>query len=115
MAMPKVQAVGRAISPYEDAYHWILTRSWTRFFIIVGVAFVLLNAAFAGVYSLQPGAIRNADAFADRFFFSVQTLGTIGYGGMVPATRWANVVVSVEAFVGLLAEQRVLSAVFGII
>jgi inward rectifier potassium channel len=100
--LPNVEAAGRALSPYEDAYHWILTRTWARFFTTLALAFVLVNAAFAGVYSLQPGAIKNAETFADLFFFSVQTLGTIGYGVMYPATRWANVVVSIEAFVGLL-------------
>src|SRR5690348_9891634 len=72
--MPNVEARSRALSPYEDAYHWILTRTWTRFFTTVALAFVLVNAIFAGLYSLEPGAIRNADGFADRFFFSVQTL-----------------------------------------
>ena len=104
--------MGRGLSPYEDAYHWVLTLTWPRFFAAVTLAFVLLNAAFAGVYSLEPGAIRNADGFADRFFFSVQTLGTIGYGVMVPATKWANVVVTVEALVGLLFTALVTGLTF---
>ncbi len=110
--MPSVEAVGRGLSPYEDAYHWILTRTWPRFFASVALAFVLVNAAFAGVYSLEPGAIGNADTFADRFFFSVQTLGTIGYGVMHPATRWANVIVVVEALVGLLFAALVTGLTF---
>lgn len=110
--MPSVEAVGRALSPYEDAYHWILTRTWPRFFATVAFGFVLVNAAFACVYSLEPGGIRNADTFADRFFFSVQTLGTIGYGMMYPATRWANVLVSIESFVGLLFAALVTGLTF---
>jgi len=110
--VPNVEAVGRPLSPYEDAYHWILTRTWTRFFITVAFAFVLVNAVFAGVYSVEPGAVRNADTFADRFFFSVQTLGTIGYGVMVPATRWANVIVSIEALVGILFAALVTGLTF---
>ena len=110
--MPSVEARGRGLSPWEDAYHWILTRTWPRFFATVTLAFVCVNAAFAGVYSLEAGAIRNADGFADRFFFSVQTLGTIGYGGMVPATKWANVVVSIEALVGLLFTALVTGLTF---
>jgi len=110
--MPKLEVEARGLSPYEDAYHWILTRSWPRFFATVTVVFVLLNAAFAGVYSLQPGAIRNANGFADRFFFSVQTLGTIGFGGMVPATYLANVVVTIEALVGLLFTALVTGLTF---
>jgi inward rectifier potassium channel len=110
--MPNVKAAGRGLSPYEDAYHWILTRTWTRFFTSVTLAFVVVNVVFAGLYSLQPEAIRNADTFADRFFFSVQTLGTIGYGVMYPATRWANVLVSIEALVGLLFAALVTGLTF---
>jgi inward rectifier potassium channel len=110
--MPNVDTVARGLSPYEDAYHWVLTRTWTRFFTTVALAFVLVNAAFAGLYSLEPGGIGNADTFADRFFFSVQTLGTIGYGVMVPATHWANVVVSIEALVGLLFAALVTGLTF---
>jgi inward rectifier potassium channel len=110
--VPRVEARARALSPLEDAYHWILTRTWPHFFATVTVAFVLVNALFAGVYSLESGAIRNADGFADRFFFSVQTLGTIGYGVMVPATHLANVVVSVESLVGLLFTALVTGLTF---
>jgi len=112
MAMPKVQAVGRAIAPYEDAYHWILTRTWTRFFTLVALAFVGLNAVFAGVYSLQQGAIRNAEGFADRFFFSVQTLGTIGYGSVYPLSRGANLIVVCESVTGLLVTALATGLVF---
>ncbi|HEY8074352.1 MAG TPA: ion channel [Labilithrix sp.] len=110
--MPSVRAVGRGLSPYEDAYHWILTLTWPRFFGSVALAFALLNVAFAAVYSLEPGAIRNADTFADRFAFSVQTLGTIGYGYMYPATGWANAFVSIEALVGLLFAALVTGLTF---
>ncbi len=110
--MPDVKAVSRPLSPYEDAYHWILTRTWTRFFATVALAFVLVNVAFAGIFALQPGAIRNAETFVDLFFFSVQTLGTIGYGVMYPATRWANVFVSVEALAGLIFAALVTGLTF---
>src|SRR5262245_53748184 len=110
--VPDVKAVGRGLSPYEDAYHWILTRTWTVFFATVALAFVLVNAAFAGLYSLEAGAVANAHTFADRFFFSIQTLGTVGYGGMVPATRYANVVVSIESLVALLFAALVTGLTF---
>src|SRR5579859_7225660 len=110
--MPKFEARSHGLSPYEDAYHWILTRTWARFFMAVALAFVLVNVAFAGLFSLEPGAIRNADTFVDRFFFSIQPLGTIGYGVMYPATRWASVIVSVEALVGLLFAALVTGLTF---
>ena len=56
------------------------------------------------LYLVQPGAIANArpGAFADAFFFSVQTMATVGYGQMAPATLYANLVVTVETAVGLM-------------
>ena len=59
---------------------------------------------FALCYLVQPGAIANArpGAFADAFFFSVQTMATVGYGQMAPATLYANLVVTVETAVGLM-------------
>ncbi|MBI5083920.1 MAG: transporter, partial [Acidobacteria bacterium] len=40
--------------------------------------------------------------FEDCFFFSVQTLATIGYGKLTPNTRAAHLLVAIEALVGLL-------------
>ena len=48
-----------------------------------------------GIAGQRPGS------FIDLFFFSVQTLSTVGYGQMAPKTLAANVVVTIEAFVGL--------------
>jgi inward rectifier potassium channel len=110
--VPSVQAVGRGLSLYEDAYYWILTRTWPRFFTAVMLVFVLANAGFASLYSLESGAIRNASTFTDRFFFSVQTFGTIGYGVMYPATPWANVLVAAETLVGLLFAALVTGLTF---
>ncbi len=52
---------------------------------------------------LEDGSIENAAAgsFKDAFFFSVQTLATIGYGKMAPVTTFANILVTIEALTGL--------------
>nr|WP_317105504.1 ion channel [Chroococcidiopsis sp. SAG 2025] len=59
---------------------------------------------FALAYLLQPGSIANARPgnFWDAFFFSIQTMATIGYGVMNPQTDYANVLVAIESWVGLL-------------
>src|SRR5262249_25294121 len=64
---------------------------------------LLLNAVFACLY-LAIGGVGNAKpgSFADVFFFSVQTMGTIGYGQMFPQSFLANCLVVVEAVLGLL-------------
>jgi inward rectifier potassium channel len=86
-----------------DLYHRLLTARWSTFFAVMAAVYVLFNLGFALLYRLQPGSIANAapDSFADPFFFSVQTMATIGYGDMRPATLYANLLVSVEVLLGL--------------
>lgn len=100
-------------------YHYLLTISWPRFLALVAAAFVATNALFAAVYVACGAhaltAFENDPVpfrFLKAFFFSVHTLATIGYGSIAPANVAANVVVSVEAFVGLLAFALVAGIVF---
>src|SRR4029077_10410823 len=53
--------------------------------------------------SLVPGSIANArsGSFADAFFFSIETLATVGYGEMYPATPYGRVVAATEIVCGL--------------
>lgn len=101
---PAVQIRGRHASPLEDTYHWILRQSWPTFLALVACVFVLINATFAALYALQPASLTNARShnFEDAFYFSVHTLGTIGYGSVAPATRWANALVVVESLTGMM-------------
>jgi inward rectifier potassium channel len=89
---------------FGDLYHVTLRIPWWSF-LLGGVALYLAaNAVFAALYLLQPGAIANArpGSFADAFFFSVQTMATVGYGQMSPATLYANLIVTMETAVGLM-------------
>ncbi len=103
--LPNIRAIGRARAPWNDLYHWILTRSWPQFFALVTLAFVSSNAVFALAYLAVPGCVSNtrAGSFEDVFFFSVHTMGTIGYGSMAPATLYGNVIVAIEALVGMVS------------
>src|SRR5579872_6140572 len=100
--IPPTRALGRHFSPFEDLYHLILTRSWAEFFLLVTFIFLLANAVFGLVYASRPGAIANArpGSFEDAFFFSVQTMATIGYGTLSPATRFGHIMVTLEALIG---------------
>jgi inward rectifier potassium channel len=111
---PPLQVIGRRWAPYDDLYHWVLTRSWSEFVGLVSVAFVLANAAFALAYLCQPGSIANArpGSFADAFFFSVQTMATIGYGGLAPATLFGHVMVTCEAIITILGVAVITGVTF---
>ncbi len=86
-----------------DIYHILITLSWVQFFGLMGGLFLLCNVGFALLYLIGGDCIHNARPgnFGDMFFFSVQTMATIGYGGMSPITPYANMVVTIEALVGL--------------
>jgi len=86
-----------------DIYHSVLTVSWLGFFAVIALLYGLFNLVFAGLYLLDRHAIANArpSSFADAFFFSVQTMATIGYGELYPQTLYGNLVVTLEVLLGM--------------
>ncbi len=98
---------------FADLYHYLLNAPWPLLLLIVIGAFATVNAIFAGAYMLD-GGIENArrGSFADAFFFSVQTMATIGYGKMAPATLFANALTTIEAVTGLVGLAVVTGLVF---
>jgi inward rectifier potassium channel len=89
---------------WRDPYHLFLTIPWVGFAVIITVAYFAINSLFALAYLAGGNCLENAQpgSFADAFFFSVQTLGSIGYGAMHPTTFYANCVVTCEAIISLL-------------
>ena len=112
--LPAVHTVGHDFAPHRDIYHFLIRRSWTAFFGLVVMLFLAANALFATAYYWEPGSIINArpGSFEDAFFFSVQTMATIGYGGMAPATRMAHITVTAEAVFGLLTTALITGICF---
>ena len=110
----EVVAIGLPASPLRDLYHSLLTCSWRSFFGLVLLAYLGANAVFALGYLAIGDGIEEArpGSFADAFFFSVQTMATIGYGKMAPRGLAANALVAVEALVGLLGLALVTGLVF---
>ena len=89
---------------WKDFYHGVLTASWPEFFLWLALFFLTYNIAFALLYMADPHGIAHArpGAFLDAFFFSVQTFGGIGYGAMYPASVYANALVTLESFFGIV-------------
>ncbi|WP_206954954.1 ion channel [Trinickia acidisoli] len=86
-----------------DLYHRALTATWPVFFGSLGGFFVLLNAFFAVLYSFGSAPIANQSphGFLGAFFFSVETLATVGYGDMHPQTIYAHAIATLEIFTGM--------------
>jgi inward rectifier potassium channel len=110
----QVIAVGLRRHWFNDVYYRTLTVSWPGFFAVGASVYVLANILFACLYLLQPGSIAHAHpgSFPDAFFFSVQTMATIGYGVMSPATIYANLLMTVETAVGLMFVALTTGLVF---
>ncbi len=91
-------------SYFRDPYHLLLTVPWIGFFAIVVGFDIFLNAVFASLYLLDANAIAGIEkvGFMEAFFFSVQTLASIGYGVMNPQTLYANLLVTLESIASLM-------------
>jgi len=96
--------VGTDAWRWRDVYRWLLGLRWSQFAAFVAGLYVGLNLFFATLYSLQHDSIAGSTGgrwFFDCFFFSVQTLATVGYGHMYPQTLYGHVVATVEIMSGI--------------
>jgi inward rectifier potassium channel len=109
-----VRRLGMPRPRLGDVYHTMLSMRWIWLCLLVGGMYVLVNVVFAALYMVQPGSIENArpDSFLDHFYFSVQTMATIGYGKMTPGTDLANILVAIEALLGMLGIAMATGLIF---
>jgi len=110
---PTIVRLGRQ-RQWRDVYHRMLTLSWPRFFLMMAACYIGTNVVFALLYMADPDAIAEArpGSFTDAFFFSVQTVATIGYGVMHPQTLYANLVMTLETLCGLIGFAVVTGLIF---
>jgi inward rectifier potassium channel len=99
---------------WRDPYHLMLTVPWLGFIGIVSFVYILINFVFAFLFWLGGDCIAGAEPgnFWDAFFFSVQTIASIGYGVMSPSTRYADVIVTIESIASLLSIAVVTGLAF---
>ena len=99
-----LQRIGLKNVWWHDLYHEMNTISWGRFLLIAVAIYLGANLVFACLYLLQPHSIGSAKEgdFGDAFFFSVQTMATIGYGKLTPDTVYANILVTVQTVFAML-------------
>lgn len=100
-------------------YHTALLMPWPVFLAYFAAGYVGINLVFGLAYWLcGPGALSDAShtldgsAFMRAFFFSVETFATIGYGAIAPVGVAANIIVTIEAFVGILTVALITGIVF---
>jgi inward rectifier potassium channel len=99
----EIETLGLSQGFWTDLYHRAMTVYWPVFFGAAAALFVTLNAVFGFLYSLGHDPIANAaeNGLLAYFYFSIETLATVGYGDMHPQTNYGHLIATVEIFTGM--------------
>ena len=99
---------------WRDAYQWLLGLTWTQFAGFVGAVYLSLNLLFAALYTIGGNCVAGMrpGSFLDAFFFSVQTVATVGYGNMSPANLYANILTTIEIMSGIFLVAVMAGLIF---
>lgn len=105
---------------YFSAYHWLLSIRWNHFFLLVFCTFTVVNLIFTFLFVLIgfdhfKGIEGNnvIDHVGELFFFSVQTLTTVGYGRISPIGFASGTIASIESLCGLLSFALITGLLYG--
>lgn len=103
-----------------NLYHWLISIHWLKFIILVALSFIFVNLIFATLYYLNgieylgiSDVNTGFKAFMEAFFFSTQTITTVGYGRINPVNITANIIASLESLIGLLAFAIATGLLYG--
>jgi inward rectifier potassium channel len=99
----EIETLGLQEGFWTDLYHRSMTIYWPVFFGSAAFIFIALNAMFAVLYSLGSHPVANVanDGMLSLFYFSIETLATVGYGDMHPQTEYGHLVATTEIFTGM--------------
>ena len=110
----KVETVGVPRSFWADFYHLSMTTSWPMFFAAFAGITLASNLVFALLFMLDPGGVANVppDKPWWAFYFSMETLATVGYGDMHPASEYTHIIASLVMVVGILLSAVITGLIF---
>lgn len=115
-----IQKNGLSFFQKFSLFHSLINMTWIQFFGFLFIGYLLVNLIFAGVYMLigtsglsGVSGVSDSEQFLDAFFFSTQTLTTVGYGAISPNTPSISLVASIESFVGLLGFAIATGLLYG--
>lgn len=106
-------------SGFHDLYSYLIEVAWWKFFLFVFLTYTMINIFFAIVYNLigiEQITPSTGNIFRDLlngFFFSAQTITTVGYGGIAPQGLIANIIASFQAMIGLLGFSFITGLLYG--
>lgn len=103
-----------------NIYHRLITCSWQRFAMLIGLYFGSTNLLFAFIYEaigIEYLSGSNLSTpwtrFMDAFFFSSQTLTTVGYGHIAPIGFLMSSSAAIESLIGVLTFALVTGLLYG--
>jgi inward rectifier potassium channel len=110
----EVIKTGAAWFDIRDPYSIAISVTWRSFFLLLLLIELLINSAFAFLYTLDPGCLTNANpgSFVEAFFFSIETLATVGYGTVAPANLYGHIVSAIEILCGLIFTAIITGLIF---
>lgn len=112
----------RGLKYFEEKgiYHWLISMRWSRFVLLLFSGYVVINFLFAWLYMIAGTnnldgmtAVTFGGRFMEAFFFSSQTLTTVGYGRLNPAGMWSNIIAAVESLAGLMTLALATGILYG--
>lgn len=103
-----------------SVFHWLINMSWPLFFSFIFLGYILVNAGFGFLYVAFGIDGLSGDhpadyigQFLDAFYFSSQTLTTLGYGAISPISTAHNLLATFESFLGLLSFATISGLLYG--
>jgi inward rectifier potassium channel len=105
--------VGDEPARLRDAYHNFLRMPWPASLTLIALGYFMVNVAFAiGYYAVGGVDGVHSGSFFDALVFSVETLGTIGYGVMNPVSKAASSIMIVESITSVIVTALATGLVF---
>jgi len=110
----KVDTSNHQAQPWRDLFHFCMMVSWPALIALMASVFVVLNLLFALLYHAVPGSVANLNPpnLLGAFFFSVETIATVGYGDMHPGSVYGHVISSLEIFCGMVSVAVMTGVMF---
>lgn len=115
-----VNRIGQSFWDTFNVYHSLITMSWMNFLVFVLLFYIGINLVFGGIYYFigmehLAGVMGSTpeEKFFDAFFFSAQTVTTLGYGRISPVGFWASFVAAIESIVGLMGFALITGLIYG--
>ncbi len=115
--------VKKTNTPFSERFnffHALISMSWLKFFGFIILGYFLINIFFASIYVLIGvehltgiSSSSTLESFIEAFFFSSQTITTLGYGRVAPIGLLSNSIAAIESMLGLLSFALATGLLYG--